>query len=136
MAASASASAQTSDGGFDRALSTSLASTTKAMFATIRRDLADAADAMPVEDYAFKPHPDSRDVRALVGHVASANWFLLRDGEAHRRCPHRRRPEASVDRQVALVKRSTNRSPTATRSTIRRRMGTSGGPSRRRRSGR
>jgi len=68
--------AQTSDGGFDKALSTSMASSTKAMFATIRRDLADAAEAMPAEDYAYKPHPDSRTFAALVGHVAAANYFF------------------------------------------------------------
>jgi len=76
MLLSMPAGAQTSDGGFDRALSTSFASTAKAMFATIRRDLADAAEAMPVDDYAFKPHPDSRTFAALVGHVASANYFF------------------------------------------------------------
>jgi uncharacterized damage-inducible protein DinB len=68
--------AQTSDGGFDKALSTSPAATAKAMFATIRGDLADAAAAMPGEDYAYKPHPDSRSFAALVGHVASANYFF------------------------------------------------------------
>jgi uncharacterized damage-inducible protein DinB len=68
--------AQTSDGGFDKALSTSMASSAKAMFATIRRDLADAAEAMPAEDYAYKPHPDSRTFAALVGHVAAANYFF------------------------------------------------------------
>src|SRR3954468_17081775 len=76
MLLSMPAGAQTSDGGFDRALSTSFASTAKAMFATIRRDLADAAAAMPPEDYAFKPHPDSRTFAALLGHVASANYFF------------------------------------------------------------
>ena len=72
----APASAQTSDGGFDKALSASMASSAKAMFATIRRDLAEAAAAMPAEDYAYKPHPDSRTFAALVGHVASANYFF------------------------------------------------------------
>jgi|SRR5581483_11084146 len=71
-----SAYAQTSDGGFDKALSTSMAASAKAMFATIRGDLADAAAAMPAEDYAYKPHPDSRTFAALVGHVASANYFF------------------------------------------------------------
>jgi uncharacterized damage-inducible protein DinB len=71
-----SAAAQTSDGRFDEALSTSPASTAKAMFATIRRDLADSAEAMPAEDYAYRPHPDSRTFAALVGHVASANYFF------------------------------------------------------------
>ena len=68
--------AQTSDGGFDRELSTSMAASAKAMQATIRRDLADAAEAMPAEDYSYKPHPDSRTFAALVGHVASANYLF------------------------------------------------------------
>jgi uncharacterized damage-inducible protein DinB len=68
--------AQTSDGGFDKALSPSLAATAKAMHATIRRDLAEAADAMPAEDYAFKPTPDVRSFAQLVGHVANANFFF------------------------------------------------------------
>ena len=71
-----SAYAQTSDGRFDTALTTSMASSAKAMFGTIRRDLADAAEAMPAEDYAYKPHPGSRTFAALVGHVASANYFF------------------------------------------------------------
>src|SRR6516165_9983014 len=75
-ALASSAFAQTTDGGFDKALSTSAASTAKAMFATIRRDLADAAEAMPVEDYGYKPHPDSRTFAALVGHVAAANYLF------------------------------------------------------------
>jgi uncharacterized damage-inducible protein DinB len=70
------ATAQTTDGGFDQALSTSMASTAKAMFATVRRDLADAADIMPPDDYAYQPHRDSRTFAALIGHVASANYFF------------------------------------------------------------
>jgi uncharacterized damage-inducible protein DinB len=46
------------------------------MYATIRRDLADAAAAMPEADYAYKPHADSRTFAALVGHVAAANYFF------------------------------------------------------------
>jgi uncharacterized damage-inducible protein DinB len=72
----AAAAAQTSDGGFDKALSTSLASMAKAMHATIRRDLAEAAEAMPAEDYAFKPTPQVRSFAELVGHVANANFFF------------------------------------------------------------
>ncbi|HZR24706.1 MAG TPA: DinB family protein, partial [Vicinamibacterales bacterium] len=73
---SASARAQTSDGGFDKALSTSAAASIKAMFGTIKGDLADAAASMPAEDYSYKPHPDSRTFAALIGHVASANYFF------------------------------------------------------------
>src|SRR5262245_10468059 len=72
----AAASAQTSDGGFDKALSQSLAATAKAMHATIRRDIAEAADAMPPEDFGFKPTPDVRSFAQLVGHVINANSFF------------------------------------------------------------
>jgi uncharacterized damage-inducible protein DinB len=72
----AAAYAQTSDGGFDKALSPSLAATAKAMHATIRRDLADAADALPAEDFGFKPTPEVRSFAQLVGHVVNANCFF------------------------------------------------------------
>lgn len=68
--------AQTSDGGFDKLLSPSLAATAKAMHATIRRDLVEAAEAMSAEDFAFKPTPDVRSFGQLVGHVVNANFFF------------------------------------------------------------
>jgi uncharacterized damage-inducible protein DinB len=68
--------AQTSDGGFDKALSPSLAATAKAMHATIRRDLAEAADALPAEDFGFKPTPEVRTFAQLVGHVILGNFFF------------------------------------------------------------
>jgi len=68
--------AQTSDGGFDKALSPSLAATAKAMHATIRRDIAEAADAMPAEDFGFRPTPDVRSFAQLLGHVINANSFF------------------------------------------------------------
>ena len=70
------ASAQTSDGGFDKALSPSMAATAKAMHATIRRDVAEAADAMPAEDFGFKPTPEVRSFAQLVGHLINANMFF------------------------------------------------------------
>ncbi|HMF93712.1 MAG TPA: DinB family protein [Vicinamibacterales bacterium] len=72
----AAAYAQTSDGGFDKALSPSLAASAKAMHATIRRDIAEAADAMPAEDFGFKPTPDVRSFAQLVGHLVNANFFF------------------------------------------------------------
>src|SRR5690349_21402796 len=68
--------AQTSDGGYDKLLSSSLAASAKAMHATIRRDLAEAAEAMPTEDFAFKPTPEVRSFAQLVGHVINANNFF------------------------------------------------------------
>src|SRR5262245_15896209 len=70
------AAAQTSDGGFDKLLSPSLAATAKAMYANIRRDLAEAAEAMPADDFAFKPTADVRSFAELVGHVINANFFF------------------------------------------------------------
>ena len=72
----AAAHAQTSDGGFDKALSLSLAATANAMHATIRRDIAEAAETMPAEDFGFKPTPDVRSFAQLVGHVINANSFF------------------------------------------------------------
>jgi uncharacterized damage-inducible protein DinB len=68
--------AQTTDGGFEAALSPSLAAVAKAMHATIRRNLAEAAASMPVQEYAFRPTPQVRTFGQLVGHVVSANFFF------------------------------------------------------------
>src|SRR2546428_7092247 len=68
--------AQTSDGGLEELLSPSLAATAKAMHATIRRDIAEAAEAMTAEDFAFKPTPEVRSFGQLVGHVINANFFF------------------------------------------------------------
>ena len=73
---SAAAHAQTSDGGFDKLLSPSLTASAKAMNATIRRDIAEAADAMPAGDYGFTPTPDVRSFAQLVGHLTNANFFF------------------------------------------------------------
>jgi uncharacterized damage-inducible protein DinB len=75
-AASLAPRAQTTDAGFDKALSPSLASVAKAMHATIRRNLAEAAEAMPAEDYGFKPTPQVRSFAQLIGHVAAANFLF------------------------------------------------------------
>jgi uncharacterized damage-inducible protein DinB len=46
------------------------------MHATIRRDIAEAASAMPAEDFSFKPTPAVRTFAQLVGHVINANVFF------------------------------------------------------------
>jgi uncharacterized damage-inducible protein DinB len=68
--------AQTSDAGADKALSPSLATTAKAMHASIRRNIAEAAEAMPAENYGFKPAPEIRTFAQLVGHVTNANLLF------------------------------------------------------------
>jgi uncharacterized damage-inducible protein DinB len=78
------ATAQTTDGGFNEALSPSMAAVAKAMHATIRRNLAEAAEVMPAGDYAFKPTAQVRSFAELIGHVVNANFFFcsLAKGEA------------------------------------------------------
>jgi uncharacterized damage-inducible protein DinB len=75
-ACTAAAFAQTSDGRFDKLLSPSFAATAKAMHATIRRNIAEAVEAMPAEEFGFKPTPDVRSFAQLIGHVINANFFF------------------------------------------------------------
>ena len=70
------AAAQTSDGGADELLSTSMAASLKSMHQVIRRNIAEAAAAMPAEEYAFKPTPQVRSFAELVGHVINANFYF------------------------------------------------------------
>ena len=72
---SSTVSAQTTGAGYD-ALTPSLSAVAKTMHATIRRNLADAAQAMPSDEYSFRPTPDVRTFAQLVGHVINANWFF------------------------------------------------------------
>jgi uncharacterized damage-inducible protein DinB len=73
---SSAASAQTTDGGYERALSTSMASVAKAMHSTIRTNLADSAARMTEADFAFRPTPEARSFGQLVGHVINVNYFF------------------------------------------------------------
>jgi uncharacterized damage-inducible protein DinB len=68
--------AQTTDGGLGDIASPSLAAVAKGMHATIRRNLAEAAEKMPANEYAFKPTPEVRSFGELIGHVANANFFF------------------------------------------------------------
>jgi uncharacterized damage-inducible protein DinB len=68
--------AQTSDGYYYDAFSPSTASVVKAMRTTIQRDLAEAAESMPAEEYSFRPTPQVRAFSELIGHLAEANFFF------------------------------------------------------------
>jgi uncharacterized damage-inducible protein DinB len=70
------ASAQTTDAGYPDELSPSLAGSTKAMHAMIRRNLAEAAENMPADEYAFRPTPQVRTFGQIVGHVIDSNFFF------------------------------------------------------------
>ena len=74
--AAAPVAAQTSDGGADEVLSTSMAASLKSMHQVIRRNLAEAAAAMPAEEYSFKPTPQVRSFAELVGHVINGNFYF------------------------------------------------------------
>jgi uncharacterized damage-inducible protein DinB len=76
LSSSATAVGQTTGAGYADALSPSLANVAKAMHATIRRDLAEAAEAVPAEEYSFQPTPQVRTFGQLIGHVINANSFF------------------------------------------------------------
>jgi uncharacterized damage-inducible protein DinB len=95
------ASAQTTGSGYEM-LSPSLAASAKAMFATIRRDLAEAAEAMPAEDYGLQPTPQVRTFGQLVGHVVNANFFFCAEAKGEKP-PTRTSYEKVVDK-ATLVK--------------------------------
>jgi len=73
---STTAAAQTTDGGYDKALSSSMAGVAKAMHLTIRANLAEAAQQMSDADYTFRPTAEVRTFGQLVGHVINANYFF------------------------------------------------------------
>jgi uncharacterized damage-inducible protein DinB len=70
------AAAQTSDGGFDKSMSPSMASVAKSMHSIIRRNLAEAAEQMTDADYAFRPTAEVRTFAQLIGHVVGANYLF------------------------------------------------------------
>ncbi len=75
-AGSLPAAAQTTDAGYWDALTPSMASVARTMHATVRRNLAEAAAAMPEAEYAFKPTPEVRNFGQVIGHVINANFFF------------------------------------------------------------
>lgn len=46
----------------------------RTVYETVRGYLTRASEAMPDEHYGFKPTPDVRSFRELLGHVANANY--------------------------------------------------------------
>jgi uncharacterized damage-inducible protein DinB len=97
-----SAFAQTTGAGYGNALSPSMAASVKAMHATIRKNLAEAAEAMPAEEYAFKPTPEVRSFGELVGHLVNANFFFCAQAKGEK-SPGTTNYEKTTDRD-ALVK--------------------------------
>lgn len=95
--------AQTSDGGVGAALTPSTATSLNNMHMTIRRNLIEAAEAMPAADYAFKPTPQIRSFAEQIGHVAFANLYFcsMAKGEPP---PSLVNFERTVSDKAALVK--------------------------------
>lgn len=97
-----SAAAQTTDAGFNEALSPSMASVVKNMHATIRQNLAEAAQSMPAEEYSFKATPQVRSFAELIGHVVNANFFFCSQAKAEP--PPSKENFEKVADKAALVK--------------------------------
>ena len=72
------------------------------MHAIIRRNLVEAADSMPAEDYAFKPTPEIRSFGQLIGHVINANFYFCSQAKGEQ-SPSKENFERTADK-AALVK--------------------------------
>ena len=46
------------------------------MYDSVKRNLVEAAEVMPEDQYGFKPTPDVRSFGEIVGHVASSQYFF------------------------------------------------------------
>jgi uncharacterized damage-inducible protein DinB len=51
-----------------------LATSLKSMFDGVKRNIVEAAEAMPESEYGFKPTPEVRSFGELVGHLANGNY--------------------------------------------------------------
>ena len=99
------AHSQTTDAGFAEALSPSMAAVVRTMHGTIRRNIAEAAEAMPAGDYAFKATPQVRTFAELVGHLVNANFFFCSQarGEAMPSTTNYEQPNDKVTLTRALT---------------------------------
>src|SRR2546425_5012978 len=48
----------------------------KARYDNIKRDIVEAADAVPESEYGFKPTPQVRSFGEIIGHIADAQNFF------------------------------------------------------------
>lgn len=91
--------AQTTDAGVLQTLSASMAATAKNMHSMIRRNLAEAAQSMPAEEYAFKATPQVRSFAQLIGHVINANFFFCAQAKGEQ-SPGKEDYEKATDKAV------------------------------------
>ena len=101
LAGGSNAWAQTTGAGYD-ALAPSLAGVARTMHTTIRRNIAEAAEATPAEEFSFRPTPQVRTFAQLVGHIVNANWFFCAQA-TQQRPPNMTNHEQLTDK-AALVK--------------------------------
>ena len=101
LGAYSSASGQTTDAGYADALTPSLASVARTMHVTMRRNIVEAAEAVPASEYSFRPTPDTRTFAQLVGHVINANWFFCSQAKQERP-PNSANHEALTDKAALL----------------------------------
>jgi uncharacterized damage-inducible protein DinB len=95
--------AQTTDAGYGDALSPSLANVAKAMHTTIRRNLAEAAERMPADEYSFRPTQQVRTFGQLVGHVINANYLFCSQALGETPPPTANRNHEQITDKAALV---------------------------------
>jgi uncharacterized damage-inducible protein DinB len=104
LTAPATALTQTSDSGAGAALTPSTATSVTNMHMAIRRNLIEAAEAMPPADYAFKPTPQVRSFAELLGHVAGANAFFCAMAKGEPPPPGVMNIERTVTDKAGMVK--------------------------------
>jgi uncharacterized damage-inducible protein DinB len=97
-----SASAQTTDAGYADALTPSLAGVARTMHVTIRRNIVEAAEAVPAAEYSFRPTSQVRTFAQVIGHVINANWFFC--SQAKRERPPNTVNHEALTEKTALVK--------------------------------
>ena len=72
------------------------------MHRTIRRNLAEAAEAMPADEYAFRPTPDVRTFAQLIGHNINSNVFFCSQ-VTHETYPPSGQLRAQVSDKATLI---------------------------------
>ena len=73
------------------------------MHATIRRNLAEAAEIMPADEYSFKPTPEVRSFAQLIGHVVFGNFYFCSQAKGEQR--HCRRTPRKRPRRLHSCRR-------------------------------
>lgn len=106
VSAASQAGAQTTDSSPDVALSMSLAESVRNIHANIRRNLEEAAVAMPAAEYGFKPTPEVRSFGQILAHVANANAAFCAQAAGERPPQGVSRDAADKDTLVRAVAES------------------------------